>query len=63
MQVHRSHNVEDNVSCDFGLGSRVNQIFLVNRFPPKPLDIAISKFASKYVICCREYLARFRACP
>ena len=26
--------------------SRSNQIFLVNALPPKPLDIAASKFAS-----------------
>ena len=37
-----------NISCDLDpltLGSRSNQIFLVNAFPPKPLDIATSNFA------------------
>ena len=29
---------------------RPNQIFLVNAFPPKPLDIAASNFAGAYVI-------------
>ena len=29
---------------------RSNQIFLVNAFPSKPLDIAASNFAGAYVI-------------
>ena len=46
-------DVEGNASFDLDLGSsfvldlgsRSNQIFLVNAFPPKPLDIAASNFA------------------
>ena len=45
LQAHRSHDVEGNASCDLDLGSRSNKIFLVNAFPPKPLDIAASNFA------------------
>ena len=44
LQVHRSHDVEGNASCDLDIGSRFNQIFLANAFPPKPLDIAASNF-------------------
>ena len=40
-----SHDVEGNASCDLDLGSRSNQIFLVNGLPLKPLDIAASNFA------------------
>ena len=43
--IHRSHDVEGNASCNLDPGSRLNQIFLVNAFPPKPLDIAASNFA------------------
>ena len=39
------HDVEGKASCDLDLGSRSNQIFLVNAFPPTPLDIAASNFA------------------
>ena len=46
LQVHRAHDVEDNASYDLGLGSRSNQIFLVNAFSPKPLDILTSNFES-----------------
>ena len=35
----RSHDVEGNASCDLDLRSRSNQIFLVNAFSPKPLNI------------------------
>ena len=45
LQVHRSHDVEGNASCDLDLGSGSNQIFLVNALPPKPLDIEASNFA------------------
>ena len=40
-----SHDVEGNASCDLDPGPRSNQIFIVNTFPPKPLDIATSNFA------------------
>ena len=40
MKVHRSHDVEGNTLCNLELGSRSNQFFLVNTFPPKLLDIA-----------------------
>ena len=43
---------QDNASCDLDLGSRLNQIFLVNAFPPKPLDIATLNHAGKYAIYC-----------
>ena len=43
LQVHRSHDEEDNASCDLDLWS--NQIFLANAFPPKQLNIATSNFA------------------
>ena len=46
MQVHSSHDVEGNASCNLDLGSRSNQIFLVNAFTPKLLDIATSNIAS-----------------
>ena len=39
------HDVEGNSLCDLDLGSRSNQIFLVNAFLPKSLDISTSKFA------------------
>ena len=38
ISIHRSHDVEGNTSCE------ICQIFLVNAFPPKPLDIAASNF-------------------
>ena len=44
LQVHRSHDVEGNASCDLDLGLRSNQTFLVNAFPPKLLDIETSYF-------------------
>ena len=44
-QVHRSLDVEGNASCDLNLGSMSNQIFPVNAFPPKPLDIATLNFS------------------
>ena len=42
-----SHYKEDNALCALDLGSRSNKIFLVNAFPPKPLDIHLpaSNFA------------------
>ena len=43
--------------------TRSNQIFLVNAFPPKLLDIAISNIAGAYVVCCRGYSAMFRVFP
>ena len=44
-KVHRSHDVEGNDLWDLDLGSRSNQIFLINAFPLKPFDIAASNFA------------------
>ena len=40
-----SQDVEGNASCDLDIRSRSNQIFLVNAFPLKPLDIVASNFA------------------
>ena len=44
MQVNRTHYVEDNASVTLTLG---NQIFLVNAFALKPLDIAASNVAGE----------------
>ena len=38
-----SHGTEGNASYDLDLGP--NQIFLLNAFPPQPLDIAAQNFA------------------
>ena len=38
LQLHRSHDVEDKALCDLDIGSGLNQVFLVNAFPPKLLD-------------------------
>ena len=45
LQVHWSHDVEGNALCNLDPRSRSNQIFIVNAFPPKPLDIATSNIA------------------
>ena len=44
LQVHRAHDVVDTALFYRDLGLRSNQIFLVNAFPPKPLDISTSNF-------------------
>ena len=44
MQVNRTHYVEGNALVTLTLG---NQIFLVNAFPLKPLDIAASNVAGE----------------
>ena len=54
--IGQAHDVEGIASCDLDpacdldSGSRSNQKFLVNAFPPKPLDIATSNFTGAYVI-------------
>ena len=40
-----SHDVEGNALCELDLGLRSNQIFIVNTYPTKLLDIATSNFA------------------
>ena len=62
MHVHTSQNVEGNVLCDLHLGSMSNQIYSVNAFPPKQLEIATSNFAGAYGIYCRGYWATSRVC-
>ena len=63
MQVHWSHDIDSSALSDLDLGSRLNQIFLVNAFPLKPSDQAASKFTGAYVIWCRGYWATVRVYP
>ena len=52
LQVHRSHDVDvpGNVLCDLTKVKVNGQImdFLVNKSPPKPLDMSTSNFADAY---------------
>ena len=45
LQVHRSHGVEDNASCDLDLGVKVKSNISCKCISPKPLVKATSKFA------------------
>ena len=57
LQVHSPRGVEGMASCD--IGSRLNQIFLVNAYPPKPLDIASSNFASALALAVAFVLSEY----